>query len=205
MRKGSYSEELVKINFHVENLSLPPRVTEGTATRRGVAPFERRHQLKLNLRRDSSDFAPHNRHCVGGFASTFWSCANLHPAASCVGQNLEDPADSDEDGLSAEIEAVVLEMSSCSLSDLTGTPRTSSSLFLQQSIASIAVAHPPVWHVGQQYSAFMCALLLGSDSFAFLPLVGSSLCVGSSLSVRSLMLHLLILAEIGNMPAPLQW
>ena len=25
MRKGSYSEELVKIDFHVENLSLPPR------------------------------------------------------------------------------------------------------------------------------------------------------------------------------------
>ena len=51
MRKGSYSEELVKIDLHVENPSLPPRSTEGTVTRRGVAPRERRHQVKLNLRK----------------------------------------------------------------------------------------------------------------------------------------------------------
>ena len=51
MRKGSHSEELVKIDLHVENPSLPPRSTEGTVTRRGVARREQWHQVKLNLRK----------------------------------------------------------------------------------------------------------------------------------------------------------
>ena len=56
MRKGSYSEELVKIDLHVEKPSLPPRSTEGTVTRRGVARRERRHQVKSKLRRGMRDF-----------------------------------------------------------------------------------------------------------------------------------------------------